>query len=403
MLNFANVNWSGILSRIYADRDRVSAEEIALGTFISDIDNRYGNRISRILKPEKAGFDEIINYFRHLLAKPEPSAAERKAVHDIARALYTLLFSGLEEVFVGKEELLIIPGGTLALLPFEALIMPDAKYMVERFQIMYAQSLTVLEILEARRYKTESKKPLLAFGGAVYEEGSYSEAIVESEKQLEAFRRNTELALSRGLGAKKMYDRLGYGTWRNLPGTLAEVKRIEAEVPGARLYTGQRVDESVVKDLSKKGELKDYRVIHFATHGLVVPEMPELSALVLSQMLNRNDTEDGYLRMGEIVKLDLEATFVNLSACETGLGKIYGGEGVVGLTQSFLVGGANGLSVSLWQVADESTMEFMVGMYRLANQEGMSYPKAITEMKRRFIRGKYPAPFYWAPFVYYGK
>ncbi len=106
--------------------------------------------------------------------------------------------------------------------------------------------------------------------------------------------------------------------------------------------------------------------------------------------------------------LDINADFVNLSACDTGLGKIYGGEGVVGLTQSFLIAGANGLSVSLWQVADESTMMFMISMYKLVQEEGMSYNEAITEMKRRFINrtnedGKdYSKPFYWAPFVYYG-
>jgi len=113
--------------------------------------------------------------------------------------------------------------------------------------------------------------------------------------------------------------------------------------------------------------------------------------------------------MKEIAMLDINADFVNLSACETGLGKIYGGEGVVGLTQSFLIAGANGLSVSLWQVADESTMQFMIGIYELVEEEGYSYDRAVTEMKRRFIartndnRLDYSEPFYWAPFVYYGE
>jgi len=114
--------------------------------------------------------------------------------------------------------------------------------------------------------------------------------------------------------------------------------------------------------------------------------------------------EDGYLTMKEIAMLDINADFVNLSACETGLGKIYGGEGVVGLTQSFLVAGANGLSVSLWQVADESTMKFMIGVYRLVQEKGIGYDRVITEMKRTFLgKESYSSPFYWAPFVYYGE
>ena len=108
--------------------------------------------------------------------------------------------------------------------------------------------------------------------------------------------------------------------------------------------------------------------------------------------------------MKEIAALDLHADFVNLSACETGLGKMYGGEGVVGLTQSFLVAGANGLSVSLWQVADESTMEFMTGLYRLVRDKGLAHDRAMTAMKRRFLADeRFKLPFYWAPFVYYGR
>jgi CHAT domain-containing protein len=82
---------------------------------------------------------------------------------------------------------------------------------------------------------------------------------------------------------------------------------------------------------------------------------------------------------------------------------VYAGEGVVGLTQAFLVAGANGLSVSLWPVSDRSTMRFMTGLYALAN-EGMGYDRALTRMKREFIADeRYNYPFFWAPFVYYGR
>ena len=170
------------------------------------------------------------------------------------------------------------------------------------------------------------------------------------------------------------------------------------------IYGGREVSESKIKQLSKDGILQKYKILHFATHGLVLPEIPELSALVLSQFKKEQNNEDGYLTMKEIAGLDINADFVNLSACETGLGKIYGGEGVVGLTQAFLIAGANVLSVSLWQVADESTMKFMFGLYKLVQERGLSYDMSMTEMKRRFIKeGKYSDPFYWAPFVYYGK
>jgi len=98
---------------------------------------------------------------------------------------------------------------------------------------------------------------------------------------------------------------------------------------------------------------------------------------------------------------------LSTSACETGLGKIYGGEGIVGLTQSFMIDGANSLSVSLWFVSDNSTTMFMDSMYRLVKENGAGYAKALSERKRAFISGnfgdKYKDPFFWSPFVYYGK
>ena len=223
------------------------------------------------------------------------------------------------------------------------------------------------------------------------------------------------------------YSSLGFGSWNNLPSTLTEVKALTRIIPDAQVYTGYKVSESHIKKLSKNGKMKQYKVIHFATHGIVVPEIPELSALVLSQFKKEKEGEDGYLNMREIAGLDIQADFINLSACETGLGRIYRGEGLAGLTQSFLIAGANAVSVSLWQVSDEPTMEFMTGMYRLVREGGMSYDRAITEMKRRFIRGiqesavseesrglrpktvkkklggRHSNPFFWAPFVYYGK
>jgi CHAT domain-containing protein len=113
---------------------------------------------------------------------------------------------------------------------------------------------------------------------------------------------------------------------------------------------------------------------------------------------------DGYLTVSEVARLHLSADFVNLSACETGLGRVYQGEGVAGLAQSFLIAGADAVSVSLWQVADKSTADFMTGFYSLVNAKGMSYSAAMMEMKRTFIKKpEYRHPFYWAPFVYYGR
>ena len=112
------------------------------------------------------------------------------------------------------------------------------------------------------------------------------------------------------------------------------------------------------------------------------------------------------LTVEEVYELNIKADLVNLSACETGLGKVYAGEGVVGLTAAFMAAGANGVCVSLWPVGDQSTSIFMGSFYKKI-ADGESYYHALSNVKREFIAGEYgeeyKKPYYWAPFVYYGK
>ncbi len=104
--------------------------------------------------------------------------------------------------------------------------------------------------------------------------------------------------------------------------------------------------------------------------------------------------------------MEIRADLVNLSAFDTGLGGIYENDGFSRLIHSFVLSGANAVSVSLWRVADESTSQFMATMYGLVQDRDISYIDATTEVKRQFINGdfgeKYKAPYYWAPFMYYG-
>jgi CHAT domain-containing protein len=215
---------------------------------------------------------------------------------------------------------------------------------------------------------------------------------------------------------KNAYNGLGIGTWRDLPDTLNEVRNINKVIHKSNIFTGSNVSEREIKELSRNWTLYNYKVLHFATHGLIVNEVPELSAVVLSQFEKDEGKEDGYLRIEEIVELDFQADLVNLSAFETHLtnwragrlaGQVDRDAGIMGLTQSFILAGANAVSMSLWSVAGESTSQFMITMYGMVQEKGINYAEAMTEVKRRFISGgfggKYKAPYYWAPFVYYGR
>jgi CHAT domain-containing protein len=178
-------------------------------------------------------------------------------------------------------------------------------------------------------------------------------------------------------------------------------------VVDAQVFLGDDVSEARIKEMSQAGSLARFRMLHFATHGITFPETPSLSALVLSQSRNVTQREDGYLTMREISKLRIDADQVVLSACETGLGKLYAGEGVVGLTQAFFVAGARTVVVSLWSVSDDSTAELMLHAYKTMQNKKKSFAVAMAEAKRSFIDGSagdpdLKRPYHWAPFVHYG-
>ncbi len=424
ILSYANVNEFQELVNIAVTRNRIRGVETDRNRFAGELYSLYEKDIGRELselrglkvkekknrqikgmkKNEK--LEKIINFYRYLLSRENPGKEEIGMMKKISAALYSFLIRPVEDLIREKKTLVIIPDGILGFVPFETLVMDDGRFLIEKYHIRYTQSLKVSELINRRKYGRE-RKPFLAFGGAVYEESTYGADMVESEDELEDLKDEIFTAIKRGESTEKGYSSLGFSRWGNLPGTLAEVKALRLIDKEAVIYTGKDVNEESIKRMSRTGELKKYRVIHFATHGIVVPEFPELSAVILSLSGKKEGKEDGYLRMNEISGLDLNADFVNLSACETGLGKIYGGEGIVGLTHSFIISGANGLSVSLWQVSDESTMKFMTGLYTLVKKRGMSYSRAMTEIKRKFIKGDggysgYRSPFYWASFVYYG-
>jgi CHAT domain-containing protein len=186
----------------------------------------------------------------------------------------------------------------------------------------------------------------------------------------------------------------------DLPGTEAEVnaiaKRFDARKLGSRVCLRQQADEGRVKT----GSLGTYTYIHFATHGIVDETHPELSRIFLQPGAG----EDGHLFAGEVYNLNLKASLVTLSACQTGLGKLSKGEGVIGLSRALVYAGAKNILVSYWSVADESTSVLMEQFYgRLLDAPGEVFAGTLRETKLGMIQdGKYAAPYYWAPFVLIG-
>src|SRR5262245_32760261 len=158
------------------------------------------------------------------------------------------------------------------------------------------------------------------------------------------------------------------------------------------------------RQLAASGELGQYRIVHFATHGLINSEHPELSGLVLSLVDENGKPQDGFLRMSEIFNLRLPADLVVLSACQTALGKEIKGEGLVGLTRGFMYAGAERVVASLWQVDDQATAELMKHFYQEMLREKMRPAAALRAAQIEMSKcSRWSPPYFWAGFIIQGE
>jgi CHAT domain-containing protein/Flp pilus assembly protein TadD len=279
-----------------------------------------------------------------------------------ANILSPLLLPPLENSI---NELIVIPTGKLGTLPFEALSTKKIKqnsfqlvsYAVKKFNISYEFSSS---LFLQKKESQPNVSPSIFLCAPV------------------RFKNNPSLD--------------------ELPGTEKEVTKI------ALLFKDR--NKSVLFDDANESSIKSpdiaaYQYLHFATHGIVDELNPEASRI----FLNASSTEDGDLYAGEIYNLNLNANLTVLSACQTGLGKISKGEGLIGLSRALVYAGSKNSIVSFWSVADESTSQLMTDFYSvLLTQNNQNFKLALQQSKLKMIEGeKYSAPYYWAPFILIGK
>lgn len=266
---------------------------------------------------------------------------------------------------IKNKHLVIVPNGQLCFLPFELLVEPDGKYLVEKHRVRYAPSLTALHFINLwKKERAAPAMPLFAVGDPIYGHGY--ERIVHAGYEV--------AAISKLLKAKDEF-------------VLTRAKASKAEI----------------KKLSDADAIAKAKYVHFATHGVLGLDRGKQPALVLSQSdVKGKDAEDeSLLQMDEITRLKLNADLVVLSACKSGQGRLHQGEGVTGIARAFLFAGSKGVVCSLWAVDDRETANLMIDFYGHL-EKGKSAPEALREAQLAMIRaGK--APLYWAPFIVIGE
>ena len=184
--------------------------------------------------------------------------------------------------------------------------------------------------------------------------------------------------------------------------TRAEAEAILGLAPRQRELAALDFDASVKTATSPA--MSQYRILHFATHGVLDSQHPELSGIVLSLVDNKGKPTDGFLRLNQIYNMKLPVELVVLSGCKTGLGKEIKGEGLVGLTRGFMYAGAPRVVVSLWDVNDAGTAELMKLFYQAMLKENARPAEALRAAQVGMMkRPGFSSPYYWAPFILQGE
>ncbi len=370
----------------------------AVNYYLYSVTTRNNFEIRSI--PIEEYFNDTLNYFRNSLIYPESkrfnSFYKRNGYN-----LYRMLIP--QDLPENIENIIIIPDHKLSVFPFEALLTSEVEagtsyseypYLIKKYNITYNYA----ERLVYNSFKDiEAKeKPFdfIAFA-PVFSDANTNQTnrnIITTLNNIQAFI-DTNNVRSRFL------DRM---IITELPGTEEEVKAIynlfDQNNMSAKVNLYESADENEVKTTN----LIDYKFIHFATHGFADTKNPELSGILLAQ--DSTENEDNILFLDEILSIEIDPELVVLSACETGLGKLYKGEGMIGLSRALIYSGAKNLSVSLWKVSDKSTQLLMTEFYRyIINENSDKYGSPLRNAKLNLIKSEnFSHPFYWSPFILIG-
>lgn len=330
----------------------------------------------------------------------------------LARELHALLLGPAAPALAAARHLIVVPHGPLLSLPFPALVagggvapplerIPFSEYRAVPFlatshAVSVMPSATALVTLRKLARLAEVRQPFIGFGDPRF--GGKSGA-------------------PGGLTSRKLRDAGGMAALMPLPETADELRAMARALdadPQASVILGERASEATVKATP----LEQFRVVAFATHGLVAGDLDGLEepALALSAPAQPGPEDDGLLTMGEVLGLKLNAQWVVLSACNTAApdGSLKG-EGLTGLAQAFFYAGSRALLVTLWAVESSSAQALTGALFAAARASpGIGRAQALAEAQRRMIREpgpvqggrelhSYAHPFFWAAFELVGE
>lgn len=314
----------------------------------------------------------------------------RKKFIQLSNELYQLLIAPASKELAGKSKLIIIPDGKLFLIPFEVLLASNESkdfheldFLIKDFEISYQYSATIYHQLKQKA--AISNKSFLGFA-----------PVFKNGQTIDMANRSANFIVD------SLYRSIEGDKFISLPNSKIEIETIAKNIASKGgnakiLLEAAATKNALIQSLKKQ----PYQFVHIATHGIVNFQNAKLSALVCFG--NSNNAESSLFFASEIQRQDIQADLVVLSSCESGIGRLVGGEGLIALNRSFIYSGANNVMFSLWKVNDKYSSQLMIDFYKsyLTNN---SYSAALRQTKLKMLQNPITAnPRYWAAFVLIGE
>jgi CHAT domain-containing protein len=341
--------------------------------------------------PKRAEIEAAARPVYDLLTTPNRSENYPPAIAALSRMLLGPAASELK-----NKRLLIVAEGVLQYVPFAVLADPDEAGMplMVKHEIVTLPSASVLGVLrQETKERLPAPKGIAVFADPVFESNDARFSAKSSE---------TNLLVAEGSEVTRSANESGRMNFPRLRFSREEAKQILKFAPGGKSLAA--VDFAANRDAATSSDLQDYRIVHFATHGIINSRHSELSGIVLSLVDQKGKPQNGFLRLYDVYNMNLKADLVVLSACQTALGRDIKGEGLIGLTRAFMYGGATRVVASLWQADDRGTAVFMSRFYEGLLSKGMSAPAALRNAQVSMYQDKrWQNPRYWAAFTIQGE
>ncbi|NET72978.1 MAG: tetratricopeptide repeat protein, partial [Sphaerospermopsis sp. SIO1G2] len=345
--------------------------------------------------PKSETIEKLVKNFRNEILKPY---ANSKTVAKASIPLTKILLSPVAQQ-LENQKILVVGDGALQYLPFAALSLPNTKkeykpLIVNHEIVTLPSASTAALIRTVQKGRKTAPKSLFMVADPVFT--ANDERLTKNKQPTPNTNNNSNIALQRAVQNSDIKN------LKRLPFTRKEAETILNLVPDdQKSYV---FDFAANRDFATSSQLNQYRILHFATHGIFDSKQPELSGLVLSLFDRQGKPNNGFLRLHDIFNLDLAADLVVLSACQTGLGENIKGEGIVGLTTGFIYAGTPRVVMSLWNVDDEGTSVLMEKFYQKMLKEGLNPTAALREAQLEMIADEdFSRAYFWAGFTLQGE